>query len=194
MQKDLDRHHLQLLRRRRWLRRLLRPLPRRANVRRYPVIKWFAEHAGRYPFLWSFKRAHVLPALYAGAVLALLPLYGFQLLLAFGLAILLRANLTVTVALQFLTNPFTLLPVYGATVLVGSRTMAALGLGTELPRAVYYANAAVVGGVLLGLAIALVADLAWRLGAWEAAQFRARLAALRGAAAARQAADHDSPP
>jgi uncharacterized protein len=191
MHKDFDRHHLQLLRRRRWLRRLLRPLPRRANVRRYPVIKWFAEHAGRYPFLWSFKRQHVLPALYVGAVLALLPLYGFQLLLAFGVAIVARANLTITVALQFITNPFTLLPVYGITGLVGSRLMVALGIGTELPRAVFYANALFVGGVVVGLAIALVADFAWRLGAWEARSFRARLESLRQASEAQR---HAAPP
>src|SRR3546814_6139453 len=37
---------------------LLRPLPRRANVSRYPVIKWFAGLARRLPFLWSFRAQH----------------------------------------------------------------------------------------------------------------------------------------
>jgi uncharacterized protein len=179
MDQESERHYRELLRRRAVLRKLLRPLPRRANVRRYPVIKWFAAHASRYPFLWSFKRQHVLPALYVGAVLALLPLYGFQLLLAFGVAIVARANLTITVALQFITNPFTLLPVYGITGLVGSKLMTLFGIGAELPRAVFYANALFVGGVVVGLALALVADFSWRLGAWEARSFRARAEALR---------------
>jgi uncharacterized protein len=186
MHEDFEKHYRELLRRRQVLRKLLRPLPRRANVRRYPVIKWFAVHASRYPFLWSFKRQHVLPALYAGAVLALLPLYGFQLLLAFGVAILARANLTITVALQFITNPFTLLPIYGITGLVGSKLMTTLGIGAELPRAVFYAHALFVGGVLVGLVLALVADFAWRLGAWEAKVFRARLHRSRAAAESRR--------
>lgn len=194
MQHELDTHLLKLLRRRRWLRRLLRPLPRRANVRRYPVIKWFAEHAGRYPFLWSFKRQHVLPALYAGSVLALLPLYGVQLPIAFLIAVLLRANLTLTVALQFLTNPFTLVPIYGATAWVGSKLMTAFGVGADLPTPLFYANALFVGGAAVGLATALAADLGWRFGAWEAAQFRAKLAALRQAAAARHAGEGDASP
>ncbi len=181
MQNELDRHYQQLLRRRRWLRRLLRPLPRRANVRRYPIIKWFAERAGRYPFLWSLKRQHVLPALYAGSVLALMPLYGVQLPLALLVAVLLRANLTITVALQFITNPFTIVPIYGATGLVGAKLMALLGLGSELPRALFVANSLFIGGAAIGLAIAMFAHFAWVFGAWEARVFRARLHSLRAA-------------
>jgi uncharacterized protein len=188
MDKDFEEHYRELLRRRRFLRKLLRPLPRRANVRRYPVIKWFAAAASRYPFLWSFKRAHVLPALYAGAVLAMLPLYGFQLVLAFFVAVLTRANLTITVGLQFITNPFTLVPIYGVTGLVGHQVMGVLGIGSELPRAVYYGNALFVGGVIVGLGVALVADMAWRLGAWEAKVFRRRVAASRARRAAAAAA------
>ena len=82
MPPELERHHRRLLARRRWLRRLLRPLPRRANVRRYPVIKWFAARAAQRPDLWSFKRQHVMRAIYAGSILALLPLYGVQFVLA----------------------------------------------------------------------------------------------------------------
>ncbi len=179
MQHEFDAHLRELLRRRRWLRRLLRPLPRRANVHRYPVIKWFGERARRFPFLWSFKRANVLPALYGGMVLSLLPLYGFQLLLAFGLALMLRANLTITVALQFITNPLTIVPIYGATTLIGARLMEWAGVGEEMPKALFYANALFVGGVAAGLALALVADLLWRFAAWEAKAFRAKFHALR---------------
>jgi uncharacterized protein len=193
MHEDFDKHYRELLRRRQVLRKLLRPLPRRANVRRYPVIKWFAVHASRYPFLWSFKRQHVLPALYAGAVLALLPLYGFQLVLALGVAILVRANLTLTVALQFITNPFTLLPIYAITGLVGSELMAFFGIGETLPRAVFYGNALFIGGVVVGLALALVADLAWRLGAWEAGNFRRRLEASKRAAEEHRLRETDGP-
>ena len=174
-----EKSRLKLHRRRRLARRLLRPLPRRANVHRYPVIKWFAQRAKRYPFLWSFGRAQVLPALYAGMVLSLSPLYGLQILLAFALALLLRANLTITVGLQMIVNPLTIAPIYGGTAWLGSWLMTLAGVGAELPRALFLANALFVGGAVAGLALAMVAHLGWRLAAWEARVFRARFELLR---------------
>lgn len=176
---DLHRHHARWLRRRRRLRRLLRPLPRRANLARYPVLKWFADHARRAAFLWSFKRANVMPSLYAGSVLAFLPVYGLQILFGFGLALGLRGNLTVMAALQMITNPLTMVPVYGFTAWVGLGAMALAGVGAGWPDALRYTNALFVGGVIVGLAFALLADLTWRLLAWEARRFRQRLDALR---------------
>jgi len=178
MKREHDRHLRELIRRRGFARRLLRPLPRRANVARYPVIKWFAEHASKRPFLWSFKREHVLPALYGGAILAFLPLFGVQFLAAFGAALLLRCNLTITVGLQFITNPFTLLPIYGFTGYIGTSVMRMLGLGGELGFLLGGANALVVGGIIVGVSVALLADIAWRIAAWEARRFRARMAQL----------------
>ncbi|PIQ38502.1 MAG: hypothetical protein COW59_01405, partial [Lysobacterales bacterium CG17_big_fil_post_rev_8_21_14_2_50_64_11] len=115
VREELDRHHRTLKQRRGWLRKLLRPLPRRANVARYPVIKWFAVMARRLPFLWSFRRQHVLPALYLGCVLSLLPVYGIQFGLALVFALLVRGNVTVLMGLQLLTNPFTAVPAYLVT-------------------------------------------------------------------------------
>lgn len=157
---------------------MLRPLPRRANVHRYPVVRWFADWARKAPWLWSYKHAHVAPALYVGSVLALLPLYGIQLLLAFLLAFALRANLTVMVALQFLTNPFTLVPVYGFTGWVGGRILNSLGVGADWPDLVFAANALFVGGAVVGLGFALLIDLVWRFLRWEARRFREQLRRL----------------
>lgn len=178
MKREHDLHLRELFRRRRFARRLLRPLPRRANIARYPVIKWFAKHASKRPFLWSFKREHVIPALYGGAILALLPLFGVQFVAAFGAALLLRCNLTITVGLQFITNPFTLLPIYGFTGYVGNSVMNMLDLGGDLGFVLGGANALVVGGIIVGVVVALLADIAWRIAAWEARRFRARLAQL----------------
>lgn len=170
---------LKLHRRRRLARRLLRRLPRRANVHRYPVIKWFARRAKHYPFLWSFGRAQVLPALYAGMLLSLSPLYGLQILLAFALALLLRANLTISVGLQMIVNPLTMAPIYGGTAWLGSWLMTLAGIGSDLPRALFLANALFVGGAVAGLALAMLAHLGWRLAGWEARVFRARFEVLR---------------
>ncbi|MEZ5467683.1 MAG: DUF2062 domain-containing protein [Lysobacterales bacterium] len=175
MRHEYDRLLRQWLLRRKRLRRLLRPLPRRGNLHRYPVIKWFAEHARKRPFLWSFKRAQVIPALYWGSVISLLPLYGVQLIIAFAAALAFRGNLTIMVALQFITNPLTVVPIYATTAWVGANLMRFLQIGEHLPKAVFYANALFIGGVVVGLIVALMADLLWRFIDWESRLFKARL-------------------
>lgn len=170
--------HRRWLARRRRLRRWLRPLPRRANVARYPVIKWFADAARKRPYLWSFKRPQVLASLYAGSVLALMPVYGLQVAIGLALAILVRGNLTVMIALQMLTNPLTLGPIYLGTHRLGSWLIGLTGYGAGLSAAGTHINALVVGGIVGGLLLALMLDLSWRLLAWEARRFRAQLHAL----------------
>jgi uncharacterized protein (DUF2062 family) len=170
--------HRQWLARRRRLRRWLRPLPRRANVARYPVIKWFAEAARRRPYLWSFKRPQVLASLYVGSVLALMPVYGLQVLIGLVLAILVRGNLTVMIALQMITNPLTLAPIYVGTHQLGSWLIEGSGYGDGASQVGSYINALVVGGIVGGLALAVTLDLGWRLLAWEARRFRFQLQAL----------------
>ena len=140
--------HRQWLARRRRLRRWLRPLPRRANVARYPVIKWFAEAARKRPYLWSFKRAQVMPSLYVGAVLALMPVYGLQVAIGLALAILVRGNLTVMIALQMLTNPLTLGPIYLGTHALGQWLIALTGYGEGVGEIGTRVNALVVGGLV----------------------------------------------
>ncbi|MBD8526376.1 DUF2062 domain-containing protein [Pseudomarimonas arenosa] len=189
MSEEYERHFRELLARRRRLRKLLRPLPRRANVRRYPVVKWFAEAARKRPFLWSLKRENVLPALYLGSIVSLWPLYGFQLVVAVFVALYARANLTITVALQFITNPLTLIPIYGFTYWVGRKVMGWMGVDTEFPSKLSFENMAeagwdvlaalFLGGLVVGLGVALICDVSWRLLSWEARVFRNRLAAHR---------------
>jgi uncharacterized protein (DUF2062 family) len=170
--------HRKWLARRRRLRRWLRPLPRRANVERYPVIKWFADAARRRPYLWSFKRPQVLASLYTGAVLAMLPVYGLQLLIGLLLAIAVRGNLTVMIALQMITNPLTLAPIYVGTHTLGRWLIGLAGVGDQASAMGSYVDALVVGGIVGGLALALVLDLSWRALAWEARRFRGQLQAL----------------
>ncbi len=102
------------------VKRLLRPLPRRANIHRYPVLSWFAGTARKKDYLWSFRRNAIVPAFYAGWVLTLLPLYGLQIALAFLLAIMFRANLMIMIALQMISNPLTVLPLWYLNYLVGN--------------------------------------------------------------------------
>jgi uncharacterized protein len=190
MSKELEEHRHEHRARLRRLRRLLRPLPRRANIARYPIIKWFANAARSRPYLWSFRRAHVIPALYVGTVLAMLPLYGIQLPLAFLAALLLRGNLTVMAAIQFISNPLTVAPLYYANYVVGAWVMDTTGVATghdgvttKFQEMASGGAAMFIGGTILGLALAVVVDLLWRFAVWEANRFKARMERLRREAA-----------
>ena len=101
------------------LKRLLRFMPRKATLHRYPVIKWFAASARKRAYLWSFRVSEAVPALYMGWVITMLPLYGLQILLAFVFALMLRANLMIMVALQAVSNPLTVVPLWYLDFLVG---------------------------------------------------------------------------
>jgi hypothetical protein len=59
MKREFETHRRAYRLRLQRIRRLLKPLPRRANLSKYPVIRWFADAARRRPWLWSFKPAHV---------------------------------------------------------------------------------------------------------------------------------------
>ena len=78
------------------LKKWMRPLPRRSNVHRYPILKWFSKTAYDRSYLWSFRGKTIIPALFWGLWIAMLPIVGLQMLVVFLLAILLRANLPVS--------------------------------------------------------------------------------------------------
>ena len=101
------------------LKRWMRPLPRRSNVHKYPVLKWFSNTAYKRSYLWSFKGDAIKPALFWGMVVSFSPLVGFQMLIVFFLALLVRANLPLIVALQWISNPFTMGPIYFADYKIG---------------------------------------------------------------------------
>lgn len=179
LQAQLEKQLHRLRARRRRLRWLLKKLPRRANLDRYPGLRRFAAAGRRRPYLWSFKRAHVLPAVYVGTVLALMPTYGIQFLIAFAAAIVFRANLTVMAALQLITNPLTIAPIYLFTDWLGMWLIDKTGYGHGINEVGTHFNALILGGVVAGLGLAVVVDLAWRLLGWEARHFNAQLAHLR---------------
>ncbi len=114
------------------LKQLLRFVPRRAVMHKYPIVGRFAEMARKRAYLWSFKTPHMRPAFYAGAILSLMPVLGVQIPLALLLALLLRANFMVMAALQFITTPFTAAPVYYATHQLGRTVIEVSGFGRSV--------------------------------------------------------------
>jgi len=106
----------------------LRPLPRRATIHRYPVLKFFAEAARKRAYIWSFRVENAVPAIYAGTILTLMPLYGIQLALSLILALLLRANLPILAGLQVVSNPFTVIPIWFSAYQIGRHFIGVLGI------------------------------------------------------------------
>ncbi|MFP4166373.1 MAG: DUF2062 domain-containing protein [Opitutales bacterium] len=115
-------------RRTRRVKRWLRLLPRRATIHRYPVLSYFAEAAKKRIYLWSFRVEHAVPAIYAGCILTPMPLYGIQMLLGFFLALWLRANLPILLGLQWVSNPFTVIPIWYVAYRIGRNIMRLVGV------------------------------------------------------------------
>lgn len=121
---------------RKWLRirrvkRWLRPLPRRSNIHRYPILKLFSQAARKRTYLWSFRIENAVPAIYAGSILTLMPLFGIQIPSAFLLALLLRANLPILVGLQIVSNPLTILPMWFAAYQIGRDFLSVVGVQVD---------------------------------------------------------------
>lgn len=154
-------------------RRMLRRLPRRSNVTRYPLIRYWGEGARERGYLWSWKRPNVSRALYVGWIITLMPFGGIQILLAALLAVIFKANLTVAAGLQFISNPLTAAPLYVSTYFVGKQALSLAGLA---PQGWVSGTAAylVAGGLLCGVAAGAISQLALHL-------WKARHARLRGA-------------
>jgi hypothetical protein len=123
----IERHQRHL----RWARRLLKYMPRRSNVHRYPGLSWAGSFARKRMYLWSFRYREVALALYAGCIVAFLPILGIQIPVALALALLLRANLPVFVGLQFITNWVTAVPIYYACYDVGRIVLKLFGAHVE---------------------------------------------------------------
>lgn len=173
MNPDEDKRQ-EYFRRIRRLKRILRPLPRRTNVHRYPVLKWFSNTARRRAHLWSFRREDIIPSLYVGSIAGMLPMPAPQIPICFVIALLLRCNLVIAAALTLISNPFTFIPLYLAANWVGRLVMGtfwhpsledeitpemieivAEQTGNNLPslKFLQWYGETVLGGVLLGAVI-----------------------------------------
>ena len=167
------------------VKRWLRPLPRRATIHRYPFLNRFADFARKRIYLWSFRVENVVPALYAGCILTLLPVYGIQVPTALLLAVLLRANLPILVGLQIVSNPFTVLPIWFAAYQMGRHFLAIFGInalplnrhevqalldnfatgawGENMERLLSAFAVTSLGAIIIGTFIGLVASVTYRI-------------------------------
>ena len=110
----------------RFMKKMLRPLPRRSNLHRYPIFKWFAPAARKRDYLWSMHKSEVIRAIWIGWIIALIPMYGLQMITAFAICFMFRANCIIAMLLQWITNPFTIVPILIAQYYFGDTIISML--------------------------------------------------------------------
>lgn len=98
--------------------RLKQWLPKPEELRKNKVFGVFTPFLAD-PRLWYLNRAALVRAIFVGVACAFFPLPG-QMPLAIFFALLLRANIPMSIALTWITNPITALPVYWFAYWVGA--------------------------------------------------------------------------
>ena len=99
-------------------RTLKRWLPKASHFKNSKSLK-FIGHLLHEPGLWHFNRKSVTRAFFFGLFLAMIPVPS-QMLLAAMAAIYWNANLPLSVTLVWVTNPFTMPPIFYFNYLVGN--------------------------------------------------------------------------
>ena len=199
----IEEHRMRLLRRERIARvkRLLRIMPRKATMHRYPVLKWFTKAARKRSYLWCFRVKAVVPAIYAGCILSLLPIYGIQVPLAVLFSFILKANLPILTSLQFITNPITALPAYFTAYQIGRAILHPFGVESPalnmqemnlLMDSIRAGNwgynfkylgtiwlLTTLGGSVLGVFLGTIGSVVYRLAAYEVEVFNQKFRELQ---------------
>lgn len=130
MNKDHDRANVnknEKYKRIRFVKKFLRYVPRRGNIHKYPILKYFAKQARSRAYLWSFRTSEAVPALYAGWILTMVPVMSVQILIACVLSFLFRANIMILVALQFVSTPFTVPFLWWLDFIIGKKLINIFG-------------------------------------------------------------------
>lgn len=99
-------------------KRLKKMLPTRDELKNHPHLKHFGDWL-HHPNLWHFNRKSVAGAVGLGLFACFLPVPG-QMAVSGTLAILLRRNVPISVAMVWLTNPLTMAPVFYITYTFGA--------------------------------------------------------------------------
>lgn len=147
---------------------LQRYLPDQETLRQQKSLRFLARAFGDGR-LWHFSRRSVPAAFFAGLFAGFLPI-PFQMIVAALIAIKLRCNLPLSLALAWFSNPLTYVPVFYFTYRVGAWMM---GLDVSLPASMSIDwllqqlaplwLGSVTCGLVFGGAAWLFVALGWRL-------------------------------
>ena len=91
-------------------------LPKKETIKKHKWLKFLHRHM-HHQFLWHFGRQESVKACIIGGIMCMMPM-PFQMIPATILAFIFRANLIITIAVVWISNPITTLPMmYGAYLL-----------------------------------------------------------------------------
>lgn len=92
-------------------------MPDEQTLRSHRHLSWLGRHL-HDPNLWHLTRKSVARAFLVGIMCAFMPIPG-QMIVAAVLAILVSSNLPISIGLVWITNPFTMPPIFYACYRVG---------------------------------------------------------------------------
>ncbi|KAA0446007.1 MAG: DUF2062 domain-containing protein [Candidatus Thioglobus sp.] len=109
------------------MKKLLRRYsPNAEELKNHKYLGWLGRHLHNST-LWNFNRKSISKAFAVGLFCAFIPV-PFQMLLAAPSAVIFRANLPLSIALVWVTNPLTMPPIFYACYKLGAWI---LGTGIE---------------------------------------------------------------
>lgn len=94
-------------------------LPTPDSLAQIKGLAWLGHYLQPRPWLWVAHRRKVALGAAVGLAAGVIPL-PIQMLIAVGAAVLCRCNVAAAVAATWLTNPFTLVPIWGLALWLGS--------------------------------------------------------------------------
>ncbi len=97
---------------------LKRLSPDPESLRNHKHLSWLSKHL-HDASLWNFNRRSISKAFAVGLFFAFIPV-PFQMILAAPSAVIFSANLPLSVALVWITNPITISPIYYACYKLGA--------------------------------------------------------------------------
>ena len=114
-------------------------MPRKFFRKYQPALQKFRTHSLvvrfgaplQHPALWCFSRRSVSGAVAIGLFAGLIP-GPFQMLFALALAVPLKKNVPIALALTFYTNPFTIVPIYLLAYGLGRFVLGMEGIVTQV--------------------------------------------------------------
>jgi uncharacterized protein len=102
-------------------------LPSPENLAKIKGLAWLSNYLEPRPWLWVAHRRKVAMGVAVGLAVGVIPL-PVQMLLGALCAVLFRCNVAAAVAATWLTNPFTLVPIWGLALWLGSLVVSTGGV------------------------------------------------------------------
>lgn len=105
-------------------------LPTPDNLAKIKGLAWLGHYLEPRPWLWVAHRRKVAMGVAVGLAVGVIPLPVQMLIGALG-AVLFRCNVAAAVAATWLTNPFTLVPIWGLALWLGSLVVDTRGVADK---------------------------------------------------------------